>query len=102
MTADEKMYLIRAIRDCGSEFHKEPEPGMRQDRFKIASLEQWACNEVIDIISESDNPIRDLNLFAIRTSKWMMSGNLEIAKTFSILNDAVEFAIDLINGMKGD
>lgn len=102
MNAEEKLYLIRTIDNCADEFYRFPEPNMTRKRFKEASLERWAFDEVMKVVVESENPLKDLGLLSLRTSKWMMSENMDICQTFSILNEAVEFAMDLINGMKGE
>lgn len=100
MSVQEKLYLIRVIYDSMDEFYKEPSIHMDSKRFKEASLYRWAYREVIDLIIKSDDPLKDLALLSLRTSKWMMSKNMKMCETFAVLNEAVEFSMDLINGMQ--
>jgi len=100
MSVQEKLYLIRVIYDSMDEFYKEPSIHMDSKRFKEASLNRWAYREVIDVVIKSEDPLRDLSLLSLKTSKWMMSKNMDMCETFVALNDAVEFVIDLINGMR--
>ena len=101
MIMKNRQYLIRVIQECADEFYRVPEWGLKKDTFDERSYRKWAIGEVINIIRIADDPKKELNLMLLKTEKWSQNKNTEIGKIFSLLYEATELAVDIINSMKG-
>ena len=97
----DRQYLIRIIRESADEFYREPQWGLRKNTFVERSYRKWAIDEVIRVIRRADDPYKELNYLLFKSEKWSYDRNIEIGKMFSILNEAIELVLDIINAMKG-
>ena len=96
-----KLYLIRTLIDAADEMYREPRFGLSSSEFEERSTRKWAVNTVIEKVFESSNPTYELGRLQRMIRKYQ-ANTKEKAFIFSILDDTIDWATDIINAMKGD
>lgn len=96
-----KLYIIRTLIDVADETYREPRLGLDSKEFEERSTRKWAVNTVIETVYESNDPIYALGRLQRMIRKYKPNTK-EKAFIFSILDNTIDWAMDIINAMKGE
>ena len=97
-----KSDIILAIKNSADEFYSVPAWNpLRKEIFRERSYRKSAIEEVIERIRISNNPKNAMSLLMMQTNKYYAE-KPDVAIIHAILNDAAEFALDIINAMEGE